>query len=832
MLAKVKKYWFCVVVLGLLSFLTSCQASRHVPKGKYLLQSRIQVQHDKDLSVGAMESAIDTKPNKRILLPKLYLHFYNLGKTMELDSSWVKSTLMKVPRFNRFFNQTTNWLTLKIGEPPALLDITSLKQDSVNLFNYSFANGYLQPDISYQIDTIENIFTHQRARVKFMVKGKSPYIIDQINYRVPEIVEDSLLIKSGLLKVGQRYQHQNFAKERSRLTNYLRDIGYFSFSQKAIRFEVDTLSLKTEVLENTIVPVKLDVIIDSLPIQYKIREVDLYIRPPGKNLQSTPTKLIHIPKGISPDSVQFYADVNPKKYKDSLPIGFHIHPSVLEDIDFDFLANRISFLSGEHFSQTEARKTQQSLQELGMIQFVLVSYTEVDSIESLDVKVEIQLASRYQLKLGFETFSEDITTASNLPSLGANMSWRNKNAFGKSELFDWKLGGNIGFYSTSSEQIQETRLAYEFATSFDFRFPWLVIPFLKGRNFGALRPQTSLTGSFRSENFQEYERNSTGFQVNYRWYHAPFQLRTFSQLTPLAFDFINTSFPEGSTFFEDVVLRLPTSIQRDYQPNINTRFLYSLTHTTFGTSSINPTYFLKGQLEFGGNMIRLLDELFPVPEDRESAFTNAFRGRFTYAQYLKASFEGKYDYPFDQRNNIVLRGFLGVSGAYGGASLVPQERRFFSGGTRSMRGWQSNTLGPGTMKLEDFFQSDTVNFSLAAPGGEIIFELNAEYRVDLGSYLELAVFTDWGNVWFNGGIDNSTEGVNVSLIEDGILSRDNLKLGWDAGFGLRFDFSFLILRCDIGQQLYAPDRGWVINQAINGAGFRFTQLNLGIGYPF
>ena len=146
-------------------------------------------------------------------------------------------------------------------------------------------------------------------------------------------------------------------------------------------------------------------------------------------------------------------------------------------------------------------------------------------------------------------------------------------------------------------------------------------------------------------------------------------------------------------------------------------------------------------------------------------------------------------------------------------------------------GWISNTLGPGRSQISDLFSEtkyDNDELSLVAPGGEWILEFNAEYRYDVWQYLEMALFTDVGNVWFH-----RSENTIRELGEKSVLSPENLRLGWDAGVGFRFDFSFLILRLDFAQQIYAPDleNPWVPNQDLDEDLPRW-RLNLGINYPF
>jgi outer membrane protein assembly factor BamA len=90
-----------------------------------------------------------------------------------------------------------------------------------------------------------------------------------------------------------------------------------------------------------------------------------------------------------------------------------------------------------------------------------------------------------------------------------------------------------------------------------------------------------------------------------------------------------------------------------------------------------------------------------------------------------------------------------------------------------------------------------------------------------------AIFLDAGNIWM--------------LRSDSITQRPGGQFRFDkfyrdialgTGLGFRVDFSFFIIRLDLGIPLYDPgyaegDR-WVI--AVPGR--RPVRLNLGIGYPF
>jgi outer membrane protein assembly factor BamA len=130
-----------------------------------------------------------------------------------------------------------------------------------------------------------------------------------------------------------------------------------------------------------------------------------------------------------------------------------------------------------------------------------------------------------------------------------------------------------------------------------------------------------------------------------------------------------------------------------------------------------------------------------------------------------------------------------------------------------MRAWQFGALGPGRYSFPQ-------NLFLI-PGGTFLAELNAELRQALFRGLQIAPFVDVGNVWF----------LATTYFEDtrGILGKNPLPaLG--AGIGLRWDFSILVIRLDMAQQIFEPATGWLW-EAFPIGGVR-SQYVFAVGYPF
>ena len=116
--------------------------------------------------------------------------------------------------------------------------------------------------------------------------------------------------------------------------------------------------------------------------------------------------------------------------------------------------------------------------------------------------------------------------------------------------------------------------------------------------------------------------------------------------------------------------------------------------------------------------------------------------------------------------------------------------------------------------------------------GEIIFESSIEYRHKIFGFVYGAAFLDAGNIWTIRA-DGSRPGADFSF------NRFYKEIAVGTGYGLRFDFNFLLMRFDAGLKLYDPS-GPKGARFIGDSGFRDSTyknyqrvvFNIGIGYPF
>ena len=108
-------------------------------------------------------------------------------------------------------------------------------------------------------------------------------------------------------------------------------------------------------------------------------------------------------------------------------------------------------------------------------------------------------------------------------------------------------------------------------------------------------------------------------------------------------------------------------------------------------------------------------------------------------------------------------------------------------------------------------------------------DLNLEYRFKVINFLELAFFTDAGNIWTIRDYDSQPEGVFL-------WDQFYKQIAWSYGAGIRFDLSIFIFRVDFGVKLHDPSRineGKQWRTAPNGLGWKDDMtFHFAIGYPF
>ena len=192
-----------------------------------------------------------------------------------------------------------------------------------------------------------------------------------------------------------------------------------------------------------------------------------------------------------------------------------------------------------------------------------------------------------------------------------------------------------------------------------------------------------------------------------------------------------------------------------------------------------------------------------------------------YAQYIKFDVDYTHLFRFNATNQLALHARLGIAYPYGNSSILPFEKRYFSGGANSVRGWSVRELGPGKFKGTDG-HIDFINQT-----GDMKLDLNAEYRAKLFWKFQGALFIDAGNIWTLRNYPDQPGGQ--------FKFKDFYKqIAVSYGVGLRLNFDYFILRMDGGMKAINPvydtsDEHWAIFHPKWGRDFTF---HFSVGLPF
>ena len=216
------------------------------------------------------------------------------------------------------------------------------------------------------------------------------------------------------------------------------------------------------------------------------------------------------------------------------------------------------------------------------------------------------------------------------------------------------------------------------------------------------------------------------------------------------------------------------------------------------------------RVELAGNLFSATSKILGLEKndnDKYEMFNVAF------SQYIKTELDYIKHWSLGYQNVLAIRTFFGIAIPYGNSTNIPFSKSFFAGGANDNRAWSAYSLGPGSLTTTDEFNE--ANLKIA---------VSAEQRFNLFGAFNGAIFIDAGNIW-NVLDDINQEDATFS----GFKSLKDIAVG--SGFGIRYDFSFFVLRGDIGFKTYDPSYP-MGSRWFNDYNFGNAVYNIGINYPF
>lgn len=826
-------------ILILTPFLLSgCLGTQHLKENeKLLFQQRIKAPPNIDEEV--LRDLYAQRPNRRFLsIPAIYhlAAIYYMGEKRYDREKFIRKKEEAIRKFDEKIAETSSQrkinnlqfrkqkkidkfdsriekgnLFMQWGEPIAVFD-SALVNITVNRFkNYLFSEGYFQNDVQAKVNT-----SGKFVRVNYGVTVGQPYIIDSILYRISDSVVYHLVKldqKNSLIKEGQRYREDDFSQERERLDLVMKDNGFYDFSRQYIDFDVDTSMLSNK----------------KVAVMITIRD---------------PARREHHKQFII-DSVRFITDAGV-----TLP-GVERTRRMYRDVQYRYyqdnynlkvLGTRVFLYPDNLYSRTKTFETQRQLANLDAFKFVNINYDS--SGGQFIANIFTSALDRYEW-----SNEVGVNVTEGYPGPFYNLNFKKRNLFGGLENFE--LNGRIGIEGVASAT-QELNVykSTEAGINASITFPQFLWPFRSQTQIwlGKYNPKTRLSVGYNYTDRPEYSRNSTTLSNTYTWQN---QRTTQYSLALFNLSLINSDIksPEFQDVLDDLDSLGNYNLARSFQPSFVSSMIFSITwNRNYGTFDRNAV-FIRAQFEPGGTSLNFID---PDIITRQG---------LQYFKYLRFNFDFRQIRILNRWATFAYRINTGVAYSYGSNRSLPYEKYYFAGGSNSVRAWRPRRLGlgsvPPTLSTDPSVEGNPAadglfNYRLEKPG-EILFEGSMELRSKLFGFVGGAIFVDAGNVWlFSQQTRENPENGEREAVAGNSKFRLNSfykELGIGTGFGLRFDFTFLILRFDVGIKVYDPGREPGDRFVLDDVRFfkpfatrtgpdSFTDFkepviyNIGIGYPF
>lgn len=761
--------FFCIF-----SFLYACSPTRYVGKDEYLL-SRVKVKVvEEKVNTSELKKAVRQRPNTRILgVARFHLGLYNLSGRNE----------------KKRFNQ---WLR-SIGEAPVIYSPFLTERSISQLQLYLNNKGYYKAEVTDSV-----WFKKKKAYVAYRVNPGLLTCINSVSFRydsvgiVNELPESSplrqLIFEDTLhtsLRSGMPMDIELLENERERITNMLRNKGYFNFSKNFIQYYADTVQTGNEERAGLIISV-LNSIPDSMAYrQYKIDHIKI-------NLDYDPLRM-----GGDKDSLYRRADYG--EYDIIYRDGMKIKPKVILET--------IQFNTGELYSMQKVAGSYARLQALNLFKFINIVFREkrdADGLPLLDCEIQLTPMKRQS----YNVFLEGTNNSGNI-GVGGNFTYNHRNLFHGGENLTLSVWGAL-----KKEKLRENEIfsTTEVGTELKLITPQFWMPVFRMSDFRrTFAPKTSISLSFSQENTQFYRRRVASAKFGYLWKRGDNKWR-------YNFDLIDLNYVMMPSVDSNFINELKNEyIKSAYTDHLILSANFSAVFTDQKVNTAGNFNYFRGNVETSGNFLMAIEKMIGAKrtEFNGERYYKALGVR--YAQFVKADGEYRFNHYINKANTIVYRLFLGSGYPYGNMKALPFEEAYYCGGANDIRAWQSRTLGPGSYSMEDRYPNSVGDFKL---------EANIEYRFKLFWLLEGALFIDAGNIWNINKYENR-QGAQLT-------SEFYKQVAVGTGLGLRLDVNFFLLRFDLGIKMHDPSlpagqRFVLLNE--NG-GFKKSVFNIAIGYPF
>lgn len=629
------------------------------------------------------------------------------------------------------FRESPSSILIFLGEETVYFDSLLIGEEIMRLKSFYFNHGFFQSVISAEFSINS---TDRYAEITFNIHEGNSTRYNRISIHgidSLELIEVSSINSFSKIDTTEIYSYSKVTEMNLNMVNFLRNNGYMFASIDSTLIYIDTL--------------------------LNIIDTDIFIRVGEKYSISD---VIVEKSGVGKD-----------------------------DVDDELIMEITGIGNKEIYSEYKTERGQSRLYKTNLFTIASVKSSISDTVNNkVPIKIETEIGNMYEATPEIIMNMEE-----EIFNLGLGLGFSKKNFLGGARVLT--LNGSIAsqniFEFVSNMSVNNTSvIGYA-----DLRLI-MEQPFIFGKNIDT-RYEVYSTLQKRKD---EYNTTALGFKVNLGFELPPYvYLTSFS--TSWNLENLSVLYQEEYLFslfqrvFENA---LSDDMEQEQIDSIATR----MTNTISKSTKSNNTLL---SVNFGAN--RTDDFGFPTKGYKlnlilananflQFAFSKIVNYELSVPLYYKTQIDFSL-FPslyYSKENTFGIKIRIGNIHVYDGLETsVPYNQRFTSGGSNSVRGWQSRELVPRSsisafdLNLISPSDLEAIFLDQATPGGLFQLEGSIETRNRIIGNIGGALFVDCGNSWQN------------------IKSFKFDEIAVSAGFGFRYYTDFIPFRIDFGIKLYDPN---------------------------
>lgn len=754
--------------------LASCSSTKYVPAGSYLLDD-VRIRTDND-EVRPSDLALYVRQNP--------------------NAKWFSLLKTQLYVYNWSGRDTTRWINRvlrRVGDPPVIYNEQDARRTADEMAKAVRNMGYMSATVTPHAEVKK-----KKLRLTYHVHTGLPYVVRTLRHDVPDeqvracLRQDSA---STLLHEGMYLDVNVLDAERLRIVSLLLRQGYYKFNKDYIHYTADTLRNSREV---------------DLTLH-----LDLYRRHEGDSLRAHPQYRLGNVSFITDynvleTSMERSIQVNDSLHYRGYPIYFkdrlYLRPRVLTD--------NLYLVPGQLYDEEDVQRTYTRFGRLQALKYANIRFFEPARNDSCLLNAYVMLTRNKPQSISFEV---DGTNSAGDLGAGASVSYTHRNLFRGSESFLFKLRG--AYEAVSGLQGTGYNQNYiELGAEATINFPRFLFPFLSKDFTRRISASTEFGLQYNYQMRPEFTRIVASAGWSYNW--GMQRLRAQHRIDLLDINYLYMPWMDET--FRQLYLEQEENyiLKYNYEDRLIVRTGYSYVYNSAGRALMNNatlgnSYTVRFNVESAGNILYAIAKATRMRRNKAGEYTLL---GIPFAQYVKLDADYAKNIVIDARNSLAFHIGAGIAIPYGNASVVPFEKRYFSGGANSVRGWSVRDLGPGAFPGDNNFLNQS---------GDIKFDASVEYRTRLFWKFRGAVFVDAGNIWTLRAYDEQPGGQFK-------FNQFYKQIAVAYGLGLRLDLDFFVLRFDGGMKAINPvyERGPLRYPIVHPDFRRDFAFHFAVGYPF